>query len=414
MIKRSVVSLAAVALYVALQHVWLPGVDRDVLAQWLELSSGSLFSLYCESPRMGISIGAVGLLSIMGAFILVEIGSLGRAKWRAARVDGGQGRQRLIRWSRGLALAFAVLQGFAIAVYLEQFSVSNQVVVAAPGWPFRLFIIIVVVAVTILLIAVAEVVDRAGLGAGLSVLTGAAVVVGWPQTVRSTFLLVQFGEVNLLQVLLLLFTAGFVMNSVWALGFSHQSSFGLPASGMVPLFGLAPLWALTHFHGIVWALVAVPFVACSGVLFGWLFHQPRRRAAVGLSHLNWMFFGLTVAVLLAWTVADSMLYVVHGSVFGLLVVAAVVQDLVAESFRRFQAEEDLVSVWDVHRVYAAAPAIEALALVNIPAFPQGLRHRALLQLPGAFIPIRILVPASLAERARAVLSGVLTTGGESG
>jgi hypothetical protein len=81
---------------------------------------------------------------------------------------------------------------------------------------------------------------------------------------------------------------------------------------------------------------------------------------------------------------------------------AIVLDLMGEwSFRRRHAQ--VVGAWPIHRVYAVAPALEALAKNGIPAYPRGLHHRTLLQFFGAYVPVELLVPGGDAERAERIV-----------
>jgi hypothetical protein len=92
---------------------------------------------------------------------------------------------------------------------------------------------------------------------------------------------------------------------------------------------------------------------------------------------------------------------------GVAVLVAVALDVQSEW--RFRRRHGVVaSIWPVHQVYAAPAVIEALAAKEIPALPRGLRHRALLQLFGPFVPIEILVPAEKAAAAGELLRAALT------
>jgi hypothetical protein len=86
----------------------------------------------------------------------------------------------------------------------------------------------------------------------------------------------------------------------------------------------------------------------------------------------------------------------------LTVIGCIAVDLVAEvRFRRLHA--DVVAVWPLHQTYAVGPALHALAAAGIPAFPRALRHGALLNFWGPYVPVEILVPRAQAQNASALL-----------
>jgi hypothetical protein len=85
-----------------------------------------------------------------------------------------------------------------------------------------------------------------------------------------------------------------------------------------------------------------------------------------------------------------------------IMVAAVLLDVWEE--QRFRSKHPRLSaVWPIQRVYAVAPALDALAAAGIKAFPRALRYRTLLQFFGPYAPVTLLVPEARAAEAERIV-----------
>ncbi|MBL9175196.1 MAG: hypothetical protein JNL10_16780, partial [Verrucomicrobiales bacterium] len=92
----------------------------------------------------------------------------------------------------------------------------------------------------------------------------------------------------------------------------------------------------------------------------------------------------------------------NGYLPSLWLLVGVGHDLVEEiRFRR--GCPTATRVWEIHQMYAVAPTVRLLASEGIPVFAAGARFRALMQFFGPYAPVRILVPSDVAPRARALV-----------
>jgi hypothetical protein len=85
-----------------------------------------------------------------------------------------------------------------------------------------------------------------------------------------------------------------------------------------------------------------------------------------------------------------------------ILVTGILSDLVRE-WRANEPRFHLTPIWEIHQVYAVAPALRLLEAGGFQAFAQGLRLRSLLQFFGPYVPVRILVPAAQAQAAYSLL-----------
>jgi preprotein translocase subunit SecY len=151
-------------------------------------------------------------------------------------------------------------------------------------------------------------------------------------------------------------------------------------------------------------------------LCAFLFNRPDRVAAMWKSLAPAPPEGIPrlKAVMLECVLFIALLVAVHtwaGRVVGsryvpnvlhVVLVTGIVCDL-AREWRAREADPTLVPIWEIHQLYAVAPAVRLLTTEGISSFARGLRLRSLLQFFGPYVPVQILVPAEHAVRAHAIL-----------
>ncbi len=215
----------------------------------------------------------------------------------------------------------------------------------------------------------------------------------------------------------------------------------LPATGLSPLESAIALLAIPTAVLQIWwldtswfpqlQLDSAPFFAVGAalligfsVLFVILYHQPCRVARAWALFIDAsknemaqhvkrlsrpaLIHSVKYLILIAAAVA-AMSNLAAGHAYwraGILVaLVAVFLDLRAE-WRQRRRLGELVSVWPLHRVYMIDVVLAALEKHGITAHARGAYHRTLLQFPGPFVPVEIMVATADADQAREIL-GVL-------
>lgn len=392
----------------------------------------------------------LGLMPFVSGFIVVEVAALIVPAWRRWRIGGPEGRRRLGRIALWLSLVLAVVQAAGILSYLRTTGRITPDLVSAVA------VGVTLVAGTFFLLALTEIVSRFGLGDGFSVVIAAYLVAAAIPVVWRAGNLLHLGVVTPagLLVVLALF-AVVVLDTVWTLASLPQHLPGdgeapivipRPASGIVPVSQASVLaaFAASAYAWVPWLghvanrlnpvnrsgqVFVLAVIAALGAIEGFLFNRPDLVARVwqrcrgvdkheayraaagrllvgGLAHT--VVFLLLVQVVFYMAIARSPIFLVLGA-SGLVVLTAVVGDLVREF--RFRARHGgIARVWPVHRTYAVAPLVEALATAGIPCLPRGLWLRCLYQFFGPYIPVTLLVPETDAGDARQVLDAILVSG----
>ena len=426
----------------ALFHIPIMGIDAHSVAAL----GGQLLNL---------SVGALGILPIINAFLIVEIGALLKSRWREIRVSGAQGRARMTRVARGVALVLAAAQSFGLCLYLEGISPWVAPAVSNPGWEFRATTMITLVGATALLMVIADAIGRFGVGNGYSVLIAVGIC---GQLWRTLGEALDHGPQALVKNVVVLLAIVFVVARLLpprrpkqrtADGDPYRTASPKPPSphpivrplpsGTLPLTDVAAvlIWIssipvlLGDGEPTTALAVGAPSFEAWGawlvvgltLLFAVLFHSPRRIAELRAKVLGFEDAGAVVAkakrrwvpqVIVAvlaltgawwvqnwlWRTDELRVELLEG-----VVLAAVLLDIFHE-MRARRLLNDAVVVGELHRIYALDVALALLEREGIQAAPRTVFHRTLLQFFGPYLPLQLLVPRQDAKRARKLLRRV--------
>jgi preprotein translocase subunit SecY len=110
--------------------------------------------------------------------------------------EGERGRKKIIQYTRFGTIGIAVIQGFGIAVGLEQ--MNNGAFVMSSGWGFRLMTVITLTAGTGFLMWLGEQITERGIGNGISLIIFAGIVARLPAAVAQTFDLYTVGQLSII------------------------------------------------------------------------------------------------------------------------------------------------------------------------------------------------------------------------
>ena len=143
----------------ALEQVAVPGLNPDLIRQ---LEGSSSQGIGSSTPLAGNSVVALGIGPYVIAIIAMTLARVASRQIRALE-ETVEGRQRLLVWTRGLAVVFALGQAYGYTLLMQ-----NTYPPALPGldWSARLLTMIAMAGGTVILIFLADVIDQFGLGFG--------------------------------------------------------------------------------------------------------------------------------------------------------------------------------------------------------------------------------------------------------
>ena len=161
--KRLLVTALCLAAWRGLDDVPVTGLNPNLIdarLQALSLSS-PIHAIGTGPPFAGVSVAVMGLTPYIFALIVITlIEGISSRVHTIASTPGG--RLRLERWTRALAIAFALGQASGWTSLME----SSYALPSPLGWFPRLLIVLELTAATVFLILLADVIDEFGLGFG--------------------------------------------------------------------------------------------------------------------------------------------------------------------------------------------------------------------------------------------------------
>lgn len=425
--RKALVTVAVVAACLAGNFIVLPTVDHN--AQPHQQSIGDL------------SIMCLGIGPLLSAFLLVELVAWRIRAWAPLRLGGPTARGKLRRAAVILGMILTAGQALVMALGMEHFGMA-----ATPGLSSRLLTTVTLLGAACVMILLAQLVDRHGLGNGFSIL-----ILVWlgPRTIPACANLwaAVLSDTIRFRALLpgLLIVVGFVAATLWMFSPCRLLPHGspedsvpmrLPACGSMPLTlpaavlfffatlaGHLDLWPRLKSVGLAlrqgtytYLLALLVLSVATAAFFSELFNDPGHIAnawrrlsgaaaptVIPFKPVMWESAIFVVLIVLG----EQWLIHLWGAAnvppaANIVIATAVLLDLLREAHAQ-RVHHNLVSVWEIHRVYAVDPVLRLLAAEGIRCFPRGLHHRTLLQFFGPYVPVHIMVEAKDAEHAQALL-----------
>jgi len=205
--RRVAFALGALLVFRIGTHVPLPGIDLGVWARVFHDGRSVLGTLDISAGgAIGrLAVFALGITPYISAAIILQFVGFFFRRLRALRDAGEAGRRKIDRYTLVLTLLMAAVQSYGIASALE----SINGLVASPGWPFRLSIIVTLTGGTVFLVWLADQITTRGIGNGIALMLCAGIVTQLPQTIAIAFDLSRQGVLsgNVLAILAILLVA---------------------------------------------------------------------------------------------------------------------------------------------------------------------------------------------------------------
>jgi len=202
--KRILITLALLAVYRAGVYITVPGVDTNQIKDMVE--SGLLFGfldMLAGGSFKEFGIFALGISPYINSSIIFSLLQVAIPKLEAMSKEGEEGRKKIAAYTRYGTVVFAVINAFAISMYL-----SNQGVLKSSSWlsrPLQIgLIIITLTAGSTFVMWLGEKITEHGLGNGSSLIIFSGIVARYPSYVYRINLLYKGESVNLLHIILLI------------------------------------------------------------------------------------------------------------------------------------------------------------------------------------------------------------------
>ena len=170
----------ALALFRLLASIPIPGVDRAALASFFANNQFfGLLNLFSGGGLSQLSIVMLGVGPYITSSIIMQLATIIFPKIKEAYSEEGEaGRAKFIQWSRVLTIPIAVLQGVGFLLLLE-----SQQVIGHLGIVAFVANVLLVVAGSMLLTWLGELVTEFGIGNGVSLIILAGILARVPSSI---------------------------------------------------------------------------------------------------------------------------------------------------------------------------------------------------------------------------------------
>ncbi|MCH7624305.1 MAG: preprotein translocase subunit SecY [Chloroflexi bacterium] len=180
-------TLAILVVFRFVAHVPVPGVDSNALAQAFQSQALLGFlDLFSGGALANLSVAALGVYPYITASIVMQILVPVIPSLKALSQEGEYGRQRINQMTHWLAVPIAFLQSWGQLTLLQQSGVLPTIEFGL-NMP-TLAMVLSMVAGTMFLVWLGELITERGLGNGISLIIFGGIVARFPQIVGQGFL----------------------------------------------------------------------------------------------------------------------------------------------------------------------------------------------------------------------------------
>lgn len=177
--NRLLFVIGALFVFRALSTIPIPGVDQAVLEQFFANNQFfGLMNIFSGGGLANLSIIMLGVGPFITASIIMQLLTVMSPQLKSMYTEEGDaGRARFTQYSRLLTLPLAVLQGYGFLSLLQ----SQGVISGLSTFAFATNVVLIV-AGSVLLMWIGELVTEYGIGNGVSIIIFAGIVAGLPAT----------------------------------------------------------------------------------------------------------------------------------------------------------------------------------------------------------------------------------------
>ena len=195
--KKVLFVLFALIVFRLLSAVPIPGIDTFELNRFLSNNQFfGILNIFSGGGLSNLSIIMLGVGPYITSSIIMQLLTIMvPALKRIYHEEGEAGRKRFTQYSRLLTVPLAAIQGFALLAILE----SQNILINLTAFN-RITNLVIVVAGSILLMWIGELVSEFGIGNGVSLIIFAGIVSGLPSTISQMIFTFDVSQIPLFLV----------------------------------------------------------------------------------------------------------------------------------------------------------------------------------------------------------------------
>ncbi|HIH2762863.1 MAG TPA: preprotein translocase subunit SecY [Candidatus Azoamicus sp.] len=183
-------------------HIPVPLVDaKQILNSFSDDNAGifSLFNLFSGGALSKITVFSLGIMPYISSSIIIQLLSTIWDPMIKLKKEGDFGRKRISDYTRFLTVVLSSFQAIAMAKIVINFSSYSNF-----NFLFYAVIVFTLVAGTIFLMWLGELINENGIGNGMSLIIFTSIVSNLPRSIGSTLEKIRQGELNIIVMFLFL------------------------------------------------------------------------------------------------------------------------------------------------------------------------------------------------------------------
>ncbi len=182
--RKILITAGILIIFRFIAHVPLPGVDLNALESLFERNALlGMLDLFSGGAMRRLSVAAMGVYPYITASIIMMLLVPVIPRLQALSREGESGRNRINLITHWLVIPLAAISGYGQLVYLQREGVVSDV-----GALSMIAMVASMVAGTILLVWMGEMITEYGIGNGISIIIFGGIVAGLPTMIQQGFL----------------------------------------------------------------------------------------------------------------------------------------------------------------------------------------------------------------------------------
>ncbi|MAI84795.1 MAG: preprotein translocase subunit SecY [Rickettsiales bacterium] len=205
--QRILFTILALIVYRIGTYIPIPGIDPVALKQIFEQNVGGIlgmFDMFAGGALGRMTIFALNIMPYISASIIMQLLTVISPQLEQLKKEGEVGRKKINQYARYGTVLLATVQGYGVAVGIENMSSQGMQAVMDPGLFFRFVTVVTLVSGTLFLMWLGEQITQRGIGNGISLIIFTGIVSQLPIALSTTFELGRTGALSALFIVFLL------------------------------------------------------------------------------------------------------------------------------------------------------------------------------------------------------------------
>ena len=188
-------------------YIPIPGIDPVALNEIFKQNVGGIlgmFDMFAGGALGRMTIFALNIMPYISASIIMQLLTVISPQLEQLKKEGEIGRKKINQYARYGTVLLATVQGYGVAVGIENMSSQGMQAVMDPGLFFRFITVITLVSGTLFLMWWGEQLTQRGIGNGITLIIFTGIVSQLPMALSTTFELGRTGALSALFIVFLL------------------------------------------------------------------------------------------------------------------------------------------------------------------------------------------------------------------